>query len=95
MDGLAQLRKDGAAWAAKVRGAEQLLGNALSTKGIDICWREAEALRARCEKDLAARVAALRAAVEEGCAAVVAANRSFECEHLRTFEGEEGPLEAV
>jgi hypothetical protein len=86
-DTLAALRTDAAAWKAKLLGYERLLGNAMSLKGVDICWREAQALRVKLEKQLAERVDAAGAALVSGCAAVVAANREFEEAHLKSFAG--------
>jgi hypothetical protein len=73
--------------SSKLRGYERLLGNALSLKGIDICWREAQSLKARLDKQLAGQVASVRQQVEVSCAAVVTANRKFEEMHLNTFAG--------
>lgn len=83
-----QLRKDVAAWAAKVHGHKRLLGNALSSKGIDICWREAEALNTKLDKELAGRIAAMKEHVDSSCEKITEDNRKFETEHLKTFEGE-------
>jgi hypothetical protein len=44
-DGCAGFGEAAAAAAARVRGYEKLLGQALSKKGVDICWREAQALK--------------------------------------------------
>ena len=84
---LAALQKEGDAMCIKLRGYERLLGNALSLKSIDICWREAQALKARLEKQLVGQVAAARQQMQASCGAVVAANRRFEETQLKTFAG--------
>lgn len=81
------LRADAAAWKAKLLGYERLLGAALSLKGLEICWREAQALRGRLERQLGERLEEAAAGVAAGCAAVVAANREFEAAHLKSFAG--------
>lgn len=86
-DALQALRTNAAAWKAKLLGYERLLGNAMSLKGVDICWREAQALRAKLEQQLGDRVEAAAAALVAGCAAVAAANRDFEAAHLKLFAG--------
>jgi hypothetical protein len=86
-DTLQALRTDAAAWKAKLLGYERLLGAAMSLKGVDICWREAQALRSKLEKQLEQRVEAAAAGIVAGCAAVVAANREFEAAHLKSFAG--------
>jgi hypothetical protein len=86
-DSLQALRADAAAWKAKLLGYERLLGNAMSLKGVDICWREAQALRGKLEKQLGERVEAAAAGIVAGCAAVVTANREFEAAHLKSFAG--------
>jgi hypothetical protein len=83
------LQADAAAWRAKLLDYEQLLGNALSIKGIDICWREAQALRVKLDKQLEQRVQELQAMVQETCASLDATSTAFETEHLKSFAGEQ------
>jgi hypothetical protein len=44
---LAALRREVDAGAVRLRGYERLLGQALSIKGVAICFREAQALKVR------------------------------------------------
>lgn len=94
-DSLHSLRADAAAWKAKLLNYERLLANAMSLKGIDICWREAQALRVKQGKQLAERVALLQGRITASCEAVVAGNREFEAANLKLFEGEKGTGAAV
>ena len=47
--GCGALRSEAAAAGGRLRGCERLLGQALSLKAVDICWREAGALKVRGE----------------------------------------------
>lgn len=85
--GVQELRKSVSAWKAKIGGYEQLLGNALSLKGIDSCWREAQALKVKLEKQLSEQVEELKATISRGSDAVVAGNVQFVAEHLKSIEG--------
>lgn len=82
------LRADAAAWRSKLLDYERLLGNALSSKGIDICWREAQALRVKLDKQLEQRMQELRRLVDETCSSVAATSTAFEAEHLKSFAGQ-------
>ena len=44
-EGCRALRSDAAGWVLRLRGYERLLGQAMSLRGIDICWREAQACK--------------------------------------------------
>jgi hypothetical protein len=94
-DGARQLQKDATTWASKLQGYSRLLGAALSVKGIDICWREAQALAVRQQKQLATRLAELRQKVEVECQEVVAANRRFEEQQLKGVEGKGRNMEVA
>lgn len=82
-----RLRADACAWCTKLAGTERLLGAALSSKAIDACWREAQALRSKLDKQLAEQLAHAVAAVHERCDKLAAANQRFGAEQLKSFEG--------
>ncbi len=84
--GAARGEADG--WVARLRACERLLGQVLSLKGVDICWREAQALKVKLDRQLALAAAELQGGSEAECEAVVEANQKFAVEHLRGFEGE-------
>jgi hypothetical protein len=95
--GVSRLHADAAAAAARLRGMEQLLGAALSCKGIDAAWREAQALRVKLCRELDEASSKLQAKCSAASREIVAANTRFMAEHLRTFEGTQphvpaGPL---
>lgn len=94
-DSTAQLHSTVEGWVTKISGYERLLGNAMSLKGIDICWREAQALKAKQDKQLQEQVEQLAEKVVDSCSALVAANRKFESEELKSFEGEWGAVLCV
>lgn len=92
---LLALRSDAACWCSKLLDSERLLGNALSSRGIDICWREAQALRVKLDRQLEQRVQELQRLVQETCAGLEATSTAFEAEHLKSFAGEGVGLRAV
>eukprot|EP00798_Chlamydomonas_sp_ICE-L_P002710 gene2710-12580_t len=67
----------------QLRSYETFLGQCLSNKSIQIRKREAEALRARIERELTAKSEDLKKAVEKSCAAIIETNNTSE---LKTFE---------
>jgi hypothetical protein len=81
------LRADAADWRAKLLDYERLLGNALSSKGIDICWREAQALRVKLDRHLDQRMQQLQQLVLETCSSLNSTSTAFEAEHLKSFAG--------
>lgn len=83
-----ELRADAAEWRAKLLGYERLLGSALSSKGIDICWREAQALRVKLDRELEQRMHQLQQLVQKTCSALDATSTAFEAECLKSFAGE-------
>eukprot|EP00878_Enallax_costatus_P035783 GHUV01040000.1.p1 GENE.GHUV01040000.1~~GHUV01040000.1.p1 ORF type:complete len:221 (+),score=86.88 GHUV01040000.1:61-723(+) len=85
-DNVLQLRNSVESWVAKIKSYERLLANALSLKGIDIIWREAQALKAKQEKQLQEHIGQIDKKVTSSCAAVVAANREFESQELKSLE---------
>ncbi|KAL6762773.1 hypothetical protein V8C86DRAFT_3130507 [Haematococcus lacustris] len=62
------------------------LGQALSAKGIDIRKREAEALRQRIEREMAAQLAEVQQQVAQSCQKIIEANTAFDAAELKTFE---------
>lgn len=89
------LRADAADWRAKLLDYERLLGSALSSKGIDICWREAQALRVKLGRQLDQRMQQLQQLVLETCSSLDATSTDFEAEHLKAFAGERAAAIAV
>lgn len=89
-DSVMQLRSAAEAWVAKIAGYDRLLANALSLKGIDICWREAQALKAKQDRQLHEKVTEISREVVSSCSSVVEVNRRFQTEQLKLFEGEPG-----
>lgn len=81
------LRADAASWRAKLLDYERLLGNCLSSKGVDICWREAQALEVKLHKQLEQRRQQLQQLVAETCSSLAATSTAFEAEHLMSFAG--------
>jgi hypothetical protein len=82
------LRADAGNWRAKLLDYERLLGNALSSKGIDICWREAQALRVKLDRQLDQRMQQLQQLVLETCSNLNATSTAFATEHLKSFAGQ-------
>ena len=85
----AALLSEAGAWCAQLRASERLLSRALSVKGVDACWREAQAGKTRVDRQLAAAADALLARAEAGCDAIVAADAAYASQHLLGFEGGE------
>lgn len=90
-----ELKADAAEWRAKLLDYERLLGNALSSKGIDICWREAQALRVKLDRQVEQRMHQLQQLVQDTCSALDATSTAFEAEYLKSFAGENKWLTAV
>ena len=74
---------------SKLRSYEGFLGQSMSIKSIDIRKREAEALRAKIERDLGDSVEELEDQVKASCDKICDVNRSFDLTTLKTF-GEGG-----
>lgn len=71
---------------AKLRNYEAFLGQSMSIKGIDIRKREAEALRAKIERDLGDSIEELEDKVKASCDRLCDTNRSFDSTTLKTFD---------
>lgn len=85
------LRADAAAWRDKLLGYEGLLGDALSSKGIDICWRQAQAAKGKADKQLQQRLQVLGQLVASCGEAVVAASTQLrEAGHAPSPQTAEG-----
>lgn len=81
------LRADAAEWRDKLLDSARLLGAALSGNGIDICWRGAQALRVKLDRQLEQRMQQLQQLVHDTCSSVAATSTAFEAEHLKAFAG--------
>lgn len=77
-EGLRALESEARKGVSRLRATEGFLGQCLSSKAIAIRQREAEALRVRLDKELAARVAELGEKTHAAIARITDANRKFE-----------------
>jgi len=88
-DAFLALRADAAGWRSKLLDYERLTGNALSSKGIDISWREAQALKVKLDKQLEQRcLEQLHQLIDQTCSSLTSTSKAFEEEHLKSFAGE-------
>lgn len=86
-DAFLALKADAAGWRSKLLDYERLLGNALSSKGIDICFREVQAVKVKLDRQLEQRLEQLQHLIDQTCSSLTSTSKAFEEDHLKSFAG--------